>query len=185
MGSSSNTVAVHSLQDIEATLSRYSPALYRVALRQLRNHEDAEDAVQDALLSAFIHISQFEGRSHISTWLHRIVVNSARMHLRRQHGHTVLSLDQTDENENQAFENQLVDSEPNPERVCEQSEIRGIIQQVLELLSPRLRDALQLRDLDSLSTQEAAQVLGITKGALKCRVQRARAKLTLLLPSGV
>jgi RNA polymerase sigma factor (sigma-70 family) len=105
------------------------------------------------------------------------------MHLRRQRDHAVLSLDHTGENEHPAFENQLVDSEPNLEQVCEQSELRGIIQQVLELLSPRLRDALQLRDIDGLSTQEAAQVLGVTKGALKCRVQRARTRLTLLLPS--
>jgi RNA polymerase sigma-70 factor (ECF subfamily) len=87
VGSSSNTLAVHSVQDIEAILSRYSPALYRVALRQLRNHEDAP---QGALLSAFIHISQFEGRSPISTWLHGIVVNSARMRLRRRQNRALL-----------------------------------------------------------------------------------------------
>jgi hypothetical protein len=70
----------------------------------------AEDAVQDALLSAFTHISQFEGRSHISTWLHRIVINSARMRLRRWHGRTFVSLDETGEGANSDLEHQLIDA---------------------------------------------------------------------------
>jgi hypothetical protein len=99
LGLDRNIVAVHCVQDLEGTIARYLPALYRVALRQLRNHEDAEDAVQDALLSAFTHISQFEGRSHISTWLHRIVVNSARMQLRRRQNRAFVSLDEKETGE--------------------------------------------------------------------------------------
>ena len=94
MGSDYNIAADHRVQDLEGTLARHLPALHRLAFRQLRNHEDAEDAVQDALLSAFTHISQFEGRSHISTWLHRIVVNSARMHLRRRQNRKFISLEE-------------------------------------------------------------------------------------------
>src|ERR1700691_2881239 len=67
---------------LEDAISRYSPTLFRVALRRLRNVEDAEDAVQDALLSAYKHIGQFEGRSQLSTWLTTIVTNAARMKLR-------------------------------------------------------------------------------------------------------
>jgi DNA-directed RNA polymerase specialized sigma24 family protein len=99
LGLDRNIVAVHCVQDLEGTIARYLPALYRVAFRQLRNREDAEDSVQDALLSAFVHISQFEGRSHISTWLYRIVVNSARMQWRRRKNRVVFSLDETADGE--------------------------------------------------------------------------------------
>ena len=69
--------------DFDGVASRYSPVLFRVALRGLRNVEDAEDAVQDALLSAYKHIGQFEGRSQFSPWLTRIVINTAGMKLRK------------------------------------------------------------------------------------------------------
>src|ERR1700674_357633 len=102
-------------QALESLLSRYSPVLYRTALRQLHNPEDAEDAVQDALLSALKHIPQFEGRSQISTWLTRIVINSARMQLRRRSRETNISLEQTQEDENLVFADQFVDPRPSPE----------------------------------------------------------------------
>src|SRR3989442_6663888 len=92
----------------------YSPALYRTALRQLRNPEDAEDAVQDALLSAFKHIAQFEGRSQISTWLTRIVLNSAGIQLRRRPRHQILSLDQTYKDQNLVLLEPLVDTGTGP-----------------------------------------------------------------------
>ena len=181
MGSSSNIFGVHSPQNIEATLSRYSPALYRVALRQLRNHEDAEDAVQDARLSAFIHLSQFEGRSHFSTWLHRIVVNSARMQLRRRQNRALLSLDETGEGESLHFGDWLVDSGLNPEQACRQTELHGMVQQLLNHLSPGLHSALQLRHIDGLSIDESARALGVKPSTLKARAQRARTKLGVLL----
>jgi len=168
-------------QALECVLSPYSPALYRTALRQLRNPEDAEDAVQDALLSAFKHIAQFEGRSQISTWLTRIVLNSAGIQLRRRPRHKILSLDQTYKDENLVLLEQLVDTGPGPEELCEQAELHEIVNQVLNQLSPTLRSAFQLRELDGLSTREAAQVLGVTESALKSNILRARAKLSLLL----
>ena len=69
--------------DLEGAISRYSPMLFRVALRRLRNVEDAEDAVQDALLSACKYIGQFEGRSSVLTWLTRVVINEAVILARR------------------------------------------------------------------------------------------------------
>ncbi len=180
MRSSNNTVAVHFPQDFEDTLSRYSTALYQVAFRRLRNHEDAEDAVQDALLSAVKHISQFEGRSQISTWLYRIVINSARMQLRRSHP-VFLSLDEGSKSSDSDLEHHLVDSRLNPEQLCEKSELHEIVAQLLEHLSPKLRIAFQLRHLNSLSTVESARILGVTANTLKSRAQRARIKLHLLL----
>src|ERR1700739_3865276 len=89
--------------DFEGAISRYSPTLFRVALRRLRDIEDAEDAVQDALLSACKHIGQFEGRSQLSTWLTTIVSNVALMKLRRYSRHEMLSLDQQQENDGVAL----------------------------------------------------------------------------------
>ena len=94
----------HALED---AISRYSPTLFRVALRRLRNIEDAEDAVQDALLSAHKHIGQFEGRSQLSTWLTTIVSNVALTKLRRYSRCEMLSLDQDHENDGTALASKL------------------------------------------------------------------------------
>ncbi len=168
-------------QALEMLLSRYSPALYRTALRLLSNPVDADDAVQDALMSAFKHISQFEGRCRISTWLTRIVINSARMQLRRRHRHETVSLDQTCEDDSSAIRDQLVDAGPSPEEMCERAELRKTLNELLKQLSPALCKAFQLSEIHGLSTLEAAQVLGTTESALKSKLLRARSKLRLLL----
>src|SRR5258708_23015731 len=83
VSATTNQVFTSCQNDFEGAISRFSPMLFRVALRRLRNVEDAEDAVQDALLSAHKHIGQFEGRSQLSTWLTSIVSNAAGMKLRQ------------------------------------------------------------------------------------------------------
>src|ERR1700676_1405982 len=104
-----NPVFAEHLNDFEGVISSYSPVLFRVALRRLRNVEDAEDAVQDALLLAHKHIGQFEGRSQLSTWLTRIVMNTAGMKLRRRSRRETLSLDDTEEEEISRLANALKD----------------------------------------------------------------------------
>jgi RNA polymerase sigma-70 factor (ECF subfamily) len=169
------------LNDFEGVISNYSPVLFRVALRRLRNVEDAEDAVQDALLSAYKHIGQFEGRSQISTWLTSIVTNTAGMKLRQHLRHEMVSLDQNQENDGATFANKLRDSRPNPETICAQKETHETLRQALAQLSPKLRTAIQMCDLEGFSMQEAADALGITTNALKSRLARGRATLSLLL----
>jgi len=167
--------------DFEGIISRYSPVLFRVALRRLRNVEDAEDAVQDALLSAYKHIGQFEGRSQLSTWLTRIVTNAAGMKLRRYPRHETVSLDQNQESEGATLANELMDTRPNPETICAQAEMDETLRKALAQLSPKLRDAVQMRDLDGCSTRETANALRISTNALKSRVTRGRTNLSLLL----
>jgi RNA polymerase sigma-70 factor (ECF subfamily) len=181
MSATTSQVFADYRNDFEGVISRYSPVLFRVALRRLRNVEDAEDAVQDALLSAYKYIGQFEGRSQLSTWLTRIVTNAAGMKLRRRPRRETLSLDDDQENEISALAKELTDARPNPETLCAQSEMNETLQRALAQLSPKLRSAFQLRELAGLSTQEAANTLGITTNTLKCRVVRARASLSLLL----
>src|ERR1700719_1757587 len=103
VSATTNQVFAGYQNDFEGVISRFSPMLFRVALRRLRNVEDAEDAVQEALLSAYKHIGQFEGRSQLSTWLTTIVSNVALMKLRRYSRHEMLSLDQEHENDGTAL----------------------------------------------------------------------------------
>jgi RNA polymerase sigma-70 factor (ECF subfamily) len=161
--------------DFEGIASRYSPVLFRVALRRLRNVEDAEDAVQDALLSAYKNIGQFEGRSQLSSWLTRIVINAAGMKLRTRTRHEVVSLDQGHEDNQPTLANELVYAGASPEKMCAQTEMEELLRRALAQMSAKLRVAFQLCEIAELSTREAAETLRIKTTTLKSRVKRARA----------
>jgi len=170
-------------RELERILSDGLPQLYRMAFRYLDNSEDAEDAVQDALLLAFRHVSQFEGRSQFLTWVNRIVINSARMKLRTRPRYKAVSLDgEADFQEDVApLADRLIAPGLSPEKLCEQAELHDMVNRMVGSLSPKLRAAYALCAIDGLSVQEAAQTLGINKRALKCRVVRARSRLFGLL----
>jgi RNA polymerase sigma-70 factor, ECF subfamily len=166
------------LQDV---FSRYLPLLYRTAYRYLGNSADAEDAVQDALLSAYKHRNQFRGQAQISTWLVAIVVNCARMQLRRRPRQIHYSLDERfGEEQEYSLPELLADRGPSPEEEYRKAEMRDRLLQFAEELSPPLRRAFQLRDVDGLTTSEAGQILGVVDGTVKSQVARARARLTRL-----
>jgi RNA polymerase sigma-70 factor (ECF subfamily) len=183
MSVGTNPIFAEHLNDLEGVISNYSPVLFRVALRRLRNVQDAEDAVQDALLSACKHIGQFEGRSQLSTWLTSIVSNAAGMKLRQISRVETVSLDQSQsqENDGSTFANKLKDVRPSPETICAQNERDETLRQALARLSPRLRDAIQLCYFDGISTREAANTLGISTHAVKSRMRRGRTTLNLLV----
>jgi len=169
-------------RDMQDVLSRCLPSFYRKAYRHLGNAADAEDAVQDALLSAYKHLDQFKGQSQMSTWLTAIVINCARMHLRRRPRQIHLSLDERfGEDQQYSVSERLAHSGPTPEEECRNSELDRRLLQFTEQLSPPLRKAFQLRELDGLTTSEAAQILGVPDGTVKARVSRARAKLRRLM----
>lgn len=168
--------------EISRAFSRYRASFFRSAYRFLENTADAEDAVQDALLSAYKHIDQFRGEAQMSTWLTAIVTNSARMQLRRRPRHLAVSLDQpVGEDEEHTMSELLSDRRPSPEEECRYSELHARLQELATHLSPTLRKAFQLRDLQGLSTSEAAHVLGVADGTVKAQLARARAKLRCLL----
>jgi RNA polymerase sigma-70 factor, ECF subfamily len=172
-------------REAQDVFSRYLPLLHRTAYRYLANAADAEDAVQDALLSAYKHLDQFRGQAQVSTWLVAIVSNCARMQLRRRPRQIHVSLDQQfgDEQGYQGYmvSERLVDGGPNPEEEYREVELRERLMQFAEELSPALRRAFQLRDLDGLETSETAQILGVADGTVKSQVARARTKLTRLM----
>jgi RNA polymerase sigma factor (sigma-70 family) len=169
-------------RELQDVLSRSLPSFRRNAFRYLSNAADAEDAVQDALLAAYKHLDQFRGQAQMSTWLAAIVSNCARMQLRKRPRAIHLSLDEPlgDEQEYSLAEG-LADRAPTPEQKCAESELRERLVQFLEQLSPSMRTAFQLRELDGLTNSEAAQILGVAEGTIKAQVARARAKLIKLM----
>jgi RNA polymerase sigma-70 factor (ECF subfamily) len=172
-------------QEMQDVLSRCLPLFYRRAHRHLGNAADAEDAVQDALLSAYKHLDQFKGQAQMSTWLTAIVTNSALMQLRRRPRQTHLSLDERfAEEQGNPLAERLAHQGPNPEDECQNAELHGRLMQFVSQLSPPLRNAFHLRALDGLTTSEAAHILGVPDGTVKARLARARAKLKRLMQRG-
>ena len=165
-------------QQFDTILLRYSPALYRMAFRKLGNVEDAEDAVQDALLSAFKNMHQFRGDAQFSTWLGSIVLNAARMQLRRRINHTLVSLDEQSKEGVPIWPEQLEGSAPDAEETLRETETRENLKRVVENLPIRLRVAFRLRVFEGLTTSEAATALGVPEGTLKARFFRARGQVT-------
>jgi RNA polymerase sigma-70 factor (ECF subfamily) len=169
-------------RDLQDVLSRCMPSFYRRAYRYLGNAADAEDAVQDALLSAYKHLDQFKGQAQLSTWLTAIVTNCARMQLRRRPRQTHLSLDERfGEEQEHSLSELLADRGPSPEDKCRESELHGHLMQFVAELSPSLRRVFELRDLDELTTSEASRTLGLTDGTVKGELSRARVKLRRLM----
>ena len=168
--------------EMQEALSRYLPRFYRSAYRQLGNAADAEDAVQDAMLAAYKHLDQFKGNAQMSTWLTAIVTNCARMQLRRRPRQPHVSLhERSREDQTCSLLDRLPGCGPSPEDQCRKSELRQCLLQSLEQLSPSLRKAYELRDLDGRSVREAAHALGLAEGTVKSQLSLARAKLTRLM----
>ena len=167
-------------RELEDLVSRTLPVLYKRAFRFLGNAPDAEDAVQDALLSACKHLGQFREHAQLSTWLTAIVLNSARMQLRRRRVRYV-SLDQQQGEDGLTYSEQLADSRPGPEECSSASQVHERLASGMRQLSPTLRRTFQLRDLDGLTTREAALVLGVPEGTVKAQLSRARAKLAEIM----
>jgi RNA polymerase sigma-70 factor (ECF subfamily) len=176
------SVRENGIRELQEVLSRYLPRFYSSAYRQLGNAADAEDAVQDALLAAYLHLDQFKGQAQMSTWITSIVTNCARMQLRRRPRQLHLSLEEPcGEDQESCWSDRLADSGPSPEDECRNSELRRRLLQSVAQLSPSLRRAFELRDLDGHSVREAARTMGLAEGTVKAHLSRGRAKVTRLI----
>ncbi len=163
--------------EFERVVQHGLPQFRRAAMRWLRNPEDAEDAVQDAMLSAYKHIAAFDGRARLSTWVMAIVINAVRMQMRRRpRGHFV-SLDQTPEDGQSAVSEAIADPSPTPEQTVMYSELRDLVAKLTCGLSDSQQAALRLHQREGLSIKEAAETLGVPEGTLKAQLARGRAKL--------
>jgi len=171
-----------SIQQMQHVLSRGLPTFYRRAYSLLGNTADAEDAVQDALLAAYKHLNQFRGQSHMSTWLHTIVSNCARMQLRRRLRYAHVSFDsRIGEKQENSLSETIPDDRPNPEEQCHNSEVNARLRMLAAQLSPTLQRTFQLRLLDNTSICETARILGIPTGTVKAQLSRGRTKLKKLM----
>jgi RNA polymerase sigma-70 factor (ECF subfamily) len=159
------------------------PSFRRKAFRYLGNLADAEDAVQDALLSAYKHRDQFKGQAQMSTWVTAIVVNSARMQLRKRPRQLHVSLDEPWGNAEEGYclADNLAARRPSPEDECRASELIQQLRLTAEMLSPSLRTTFRLRECDGLSIRETASLLGVPHGTVKAQLARARTRVKELL----
>ncbi len=156
---------------------RHARKAFHATFRITRNHQDAEDALQDSLLRAFTHIKTFEQQSSFSTWLTRIAINSALMKLRKKRACNETSID----NQNQPagnvapleFESTLED----PESHCARRERERIMRKAILRLPRVSRDAIRLKHGRECSILEIAEALGISVAAVKSRLARARTEL--------
>ena len=160
----------------EELVNRYERKIFRLTMNITRNHEDAEDAMQDAFMKAYSHLDRFQEDSRFYTWLVRIAANEALMRLRKRRPNQ-FSLDEPIESEDDFVPQQIEDWGPSPEQRFAQTELRDILRGVIEELPPDFRIVFLLRDVEGLSTQDTAEAVGISEAAVKSRLLRARLKL--------
>src|ERR1051325_6407952 len=146
-------------QAVEALFRRYQRPLFQTALRVLGNAEDAEDALQDGFLSAYRNLKRFEGRSQFSTWLTRIVINAALMRRRSAKARPAVSLDEPPREDELPAAERFADDGLTPEQVMANTEIREMLSENLDQLSPLLRTAFVLREVQGYSTGDRKSVV--------------------------
>ena len=155
--------------------------IYNLALRMLNNAQEAEDVLQETFLSAFKALPGFEGRSSLSTWLYRIASNASLMRLRKKQPDTVSIDEPLTLEEGDMVPRQLVDWSGIPEEILLSGESRQVMDAAVAELPEALRVVFILRDIEGLSTQETGEVVGLSEGAVKTRLHRARLQLREML----
>ncbi|HKE33030.1 MAG TPA: sigma-70 family RNA polymerase sigma factor [Candidatus Angelobacter sp.] len=166
--------------DLEAfsdLVKRYDRNIFRIAQHITHNEDDAQDVVQEAFLKAYQNLDQFQGNSKFYTWLVRIAVNEALMKLRRRRTDRTVSIDEDVETEEGTMPREVADWSPNPEQLYGQSELSDILKKTIQGLPPGFRTVFVLRDVEGLSTEETAEMLGLSIPAVKSRLLRARLQL--------
>jgi RNA polymerase sigma-70 factor (ECF subfamily) len=152
-------------------------SVYVMALSLLQNEADAEDAAQEAFLKAFRNLANFRGDARFSTWLISITLNEARSRLRSRKNVKIESLDESPDGQDQVSPALLRDWREIPSEALERKEIRLLLQHAVADLPSIYREVFLLRDVDELSVNESAEVLGITVASVKVRLHRARIML--------
>ena len=149
---------------------------FRAAYRITRNREDAQDAVQDSLLQAFVHLKDFDGRSAFGTWLMRIVINSALMILRKRNSRT-FSLESTNGTEETKTFREFKDDAPDAESRYLKEERARTVRDAITSLRRSLRRVVELRQMEERSMKEIAEMMGLSLAAAKTRLFHARQAL--------
>jgi RNA polymerase sigma-70 factor (ECF subfamily) len=156
-----------------ASRSKFIAMAYSI----LRNREDAEDAVQNAFLSAYRHLRSFEGRSALRTWFTSIVLNAALMIQRKRKPSAIAPVPGNSNSHEVNWLESIPASQPDPETAYAERETLDFINGILGEMKPKLRQALTMTYFDELSGQEACALLGLSAGTFKARLLRARREL--------
>jgi RNA polymerase sigma-70 factor (ECF subfamily) len=164
----------------------YERAVYFAAFGVLGNPADAEEVAQEAVLKAFNNLSKFRREAKFSTWLIQITINEARMMLRKNRGHLYDSIDAPKGGEDgDYFPQDFADWRDIPSEELQRRELREALRRALASLDPKYREVLVLRDVQHMSINETAKVLGITEGLVKTRLLRARLQMRDALAPGI
>jgi RNA polymerase sigma-70 factor, ECF subfamily len=155
----------------------YWQRIFRQLLTITKNREDAEDALQEAFLRAYLALHTFEGRSSFYSWLTRIAINSALMILRKRRNRLEISFDHPSDVEEESSVLQVKDAGPSPEQICAHRQRCARLLRSIGKLQPRLRQVIELQMRQSCSIKEIALELDISEAAVKSRLLRARARL--------
>jgi len=168
----------------EELVERYQDKLYRLAMRFVRNETDAQEILQEAFLSAWKNLPSFEGRAQFGSWMYRVTVNAALMLLRSRNRHPEVDVDEIEpialsEAVDQASQvtGNLGDWSQRPDNQLQSEELRNHIQKSVDALPAGLRTVFLLRDVEELSTEDTAEMLGLSVPAVKTRLHRARLTL--------
>jgi RNA polymerase sigma-70 factor (ECF subfamily) len=159
---------------------QYDRNIYRLALNITSHREDAEDVLQETFLKAYTHLDQFQGDSRFYTWLVRIAVNEALMKLRRRRADRQVSMEEAGTPGNDgdlAGPMEIADWGDNPEQHYGRVELQRILDEAIASLELPFRSVFVLRDVENLSTEETARLLGLSVPAVKSRLLRARLRL--------
>jgi RNA polymerase sigma-70 factor (ECF subfamily) len=158
-------------------VKHYEGKIFRLAQHVTQNREDAEDVLQETFMKAYEHLDQFQGNSKFYTWIVRIAVNQALMKLRRRKTDRSVSLDETIDTGEDTVVREIAAWGEDPEQQFSREELGSILDSAIQGLEPPYRSVFVLRDIDELSTEETADVLGLTVPAVKSRLLRARLQL--------
>jgi RNA polymerase sigma-70 factor (ECF subfamily) len=159
----------------------YERRVYLMALSFLRNEPDAEDAAQESFLKAYRNLKNFRGEARFGTWLVSIALNEARSRIRHRNTIKIESIDEPAEAEGHVSPALLRDWREIPSEALERKEVRLLLEDAVTSLPSIYREVFQLRDVEQLNVNEAAEVLGISIGAVKVRLHRARMMLQKIL----
>jgi RNA polymerase sigma-70 factor (ECF subfamily) len=156
----------------EELVHRHEHRVYRVAMGIIGNHEDAEEAMQQTFLKVHQHLGGFQRTSKFVTWMTRIAINEA-LQIRRRRRPTV-SLDDLQVSDEGVMPRELRDWHDDPAKIYDKRQIREIVERAIQSLPTIYREAFVLRDVQGLTSEEAASALGIGVSSLKTRLLRAR-----------
>ena len=167
-------------RSFELLIEQCKTKAYNIALRYLRNEEDAMDVLQESFIKIYRHLGSFKEGSKFDTWVYRIVVNTCNDMLRKNHGAPVESLNRSDEEEEE-YTLELPDTDPGPQESLLRKEQAKLILDALDQLKPDQKEVVILRDIQGFAYEEIAEMLNCSIGTIKSRINRSRSRLREIL----